>query len=421
MGKLCGRRFENLLRRLKCGLICACLIGWLGSSVMEACTVFAVRGPRGLLLASNEDWPGFQARLWVVPASSNGLGYTYVGFAEGHPEGGINEAGLCFDGLGLPQAPPSEYGGKPKTQGSAPIVHFLAHCRTVAEALTYLQGMDWDGLRSSQLMLADRTGAAAVIGPGGVTLLSGDFLLATNRAATEPLAQRRTCQRFRMAEEVLGTQPGSLELCRRVLSRVRQEGGLGGTQYSVIFDIAEARIHLYWFHDFEQVQTLSVEALLRGKAESFSLSRLVGTNFAAESLASSLEQESQDRSWMLGWVLLWFALLGTFSVVLQEIQERRVKGRRPSWFRVIAGGITMLLTIPLLAMAPWLGLMRALNTPPETSLLTQAMVLLPACGALGLMPFALWTWHRGHGARLFTLAASWGIQAACSAWFGMLG
>ena len=124
---------------------------------------------------------------------------------------------------------------------------------------------------------------------------------------------------------------------------------------------------------------------------------------------------------MLGWALLWMALLGTFSVVLLEVHDRWVRGYPISWFRVSAGGITMLLAIPLLAMAPWLGLMRALNTPPETSLLTQAMVLLPACGALGLMPFAVWTWHRGHGVRLFTLAASWGIQAACSAWFGMLG
>jgi len=73
------------------------------TSIPGSCTTFVAQINETVLFGNNEDFNNPETYIWTVPSSDDGYGGVYLGYQFGKPQGGINEKGLAFDALALPE------------------------------------------------------------------------------------------------------------------------------------------------------------------------------------------------------------------------------------------------------------------------------------------------------------------------------
>ncbi len=223
-----------------------------------ACTVFVVVRDGEVLFASNEDFykPGY---YWATGGQGEKLGRINFGFEDGRVQGSMNEAGLAFDGMALAKAPWEPDAAKETPRSVMDLV--MDSCRTVREAIAYLERYNSSFLADSQVLLADATGDAALISwtPAdgmSVRRISGDRLVGTNHR--QSLSGYR-CQRYVRANQVIDS---IAELNTRsianVLDAVRQEGPRAYTTYSTVYDLKKRQVTVFNLADFREPVVLDL-------------------------------------------------------------------------------------------------------------------------------------------------------------------
>jgi hypothetical protein len=256
------------------------------------CTVFCVSDGKGVLVGNNEDYFDPATRMWFVPAGEGKHGRVYFGFANGFPQGGMNDAGLCFDGLALEREEVSS--SLPGHDGNL-ADRAMAECATVEEVVALFGKYDRDFLAQAQLLFADRTGDAAVIEGNAVIRKKGRFLASTNFrvSRTEPAAAN--CDRYRISSRMLSEEgKASVDLCRRVLAATHQESP-AATLYSNVYDLERGQIHLYHFHDYENVVVIDLAAELARGAHAVELSSLFPESYAFVEFRRRAEEKVAKR------------------------------------------------------------------------------------------------------------------------------
>jgi len=242
------------------------------------CTVFCVSDGKNVFAGNNEDYFDPATRMWFVPAEKGKHGRVYFGFANGFPQGGMNDAGLFFDGLALEREDVSSE--LPSFDGNLSD-RAMAECASVEEVVTLFGKYDRDFLAQAQLLFADRTGDAAVIEGNAVIRKKGRYLASTNfRVSKTSSSAPHTCDRYRISSRMLGAEGEvSVELCRRVLAATHQEAP-AATLYSNVCDLTRGKVHLYHFHDYDNPVVVDLaEELARG-AHSVEISSLFPENYA---------------------------------------------------------------------------------------------------------------------------------------------
>ncbi len=198
-----------------------------------ACTIFVLTDGQRTLFFNNEDYSNPVTRLWFAPAGKDHLGCAYVGFDNGWAQGGVNTAGLAFDWVAgftekwelRPDLTP--------VRGN-PAQRMLESCTTVDEAVAFFQKHWEPDFSRSRLLVADRTGASAIIGARD------------NQLRVERSTQSRG---FGYGEETLtkmlseSTEPtvaNGLPILRACAQK-----GENPTQYSNIFDLRSGHIRMF--------------------------------------------------------------------------------------------------------------------------------------------------------------------------------
>ena len=203
----------------------------------HGCTVFLAAHDGMVLAGNNEDWRNPFTKLWFIPAGDDMFGQMYVGFDDYYPQGGMNDQGLFFDVLAVPQTIVPPQTEKPDITKDALSI-LMATCANVQCVLDYSNERDRTLLTSAQLFFGDASGDAVIIEPVEVIRKSGAFLVSTNfyQSATPP--DEITCERFKTAQAMLTEANGefSVELFRQILDATHQEGAYP-TQYSNAYDL----------------------------------------------------------------------------------------------------------------------------------------------------------------------------------------
>ncbi|MEM9143349.1 MAG: carcinine hydrolase/isopenicillin-N N-acyltransferase family protein, partial [Bacteroidota bacterium] len=110
-------------------------------------------------MANHEDyWYRSDAYVKIEPASKEELARLWYGWKD-FAQGGVNSAGLFFDGAVTPEQPKIK--GSKKIKGNLGDA-LLAHCRTVDEALAFLERQKI-ALTNAHMMLGDAEGKAVVL------------------------------------------------------------------------------------------------------------------------------------------------------------------------------------------------------------------------------------------------------------------
>ncbi len=153
-----------------------------------------------------------------------------------------------------------------------PLINMvMQQAATVEEALAILRRYDWGGTVAWQMLLADATGDAVVVGAGPEGELaftrksSGDgFLVSTNfnRANPDNRLGSYPCPRYEKAVAMLGriqTESDlTVEALRAIVDAVHVEGAGVNTLYSNVMDLRRGTIYLYYWHQYGEMVTLDV-------------------------------------------------------------------------------------------------------------------------------------------------------------------
>jgi choloylglycine hydrolase len=220
---------------------------------------------------NNEDyWYDVKTYLRIEPRKKEQLARLWYGWDD-FAQGGINEAGLFFDGASTPEEKP--WPGYVQPKGNLGD-RLLARCTTVGDALEYLEEHKV-ALTNGHLLIGDKTGNAVVVewmnGQRHIVPITGNQLLATNFLLSDTARGNYPCPRYRAMEEEISKfrqskEPLELRNIGQVAARAMQPrsknaaGREGGTLYSTFINITDMEFVLVYQMDNAKMHKLDLKA-----------------------------------------------------------------------------------------------------------------------------------------------------------------
>jgi uncharacterized protein (TIGR03435 family) len=256
----------------------------VSSPVVRGCTAFCAATRDGaVLVGNNEDWFNPHTKIHFIPAAPGAYGRMFVSFDDLHPQGGMNERGLWFDGFATPPVRPDTT--LPSYSGDI-VLDAMAKCATVEEVVRLFSRYNRAFLREAILMFADASGDAASIEANAIVRKKGAHFVQTNFHQSHVAATPD--QRFTTATEMLDRagDVATVDLFRDILSATHQ-GGSAPTQYSNVYDLRARTMHLYYFHDYRRVVSFRLDDELKNGDRVVDIPALFPPNPAAEQFAKT--------------------------------------------------------------------------------------------------------------------------------------
>ena len=220
----------------------------------SACTIIVLADESRVLFCNNEDYSSPNTRIWFVPAEGKRFGCVFVGFDNGWAQGGLNTQGLACDWV-AGYAAKWERDPKLKDVPGNPNAEMLATCSTVENAIQFFQTHWFPAFAHARILVADRSGASAIIGASDGRL---KIVRAKNRH-----------RRLGFGEAIAGPMLASNSRAEvengAAILRAAMQTGEFATKYSNIFDLKTGEIFLYQFQfDEAPVRLVLADELSRG-------------------------------------------------------------------------------------------------------------------------------------------------------------
>jgi hypothetical protein len=328
-------------------------------SHVSGCTVFTVSKGDQVFFGGNDDYINPDSYYWVDPGSAQDYGAIWIGTPD-NVQQGINEKGLAYDANGLPRVDTNPHPERvPVTggYGSYPI-HILHQCATVEEVIGWVKAHQWHSYMHDQMQFADATGDAVIISAGKDGELAftrkprGDsFLVSTNFNVANPTnGYGYPCWRYDRATKQLSAlvqQEGKLTAqdATGVLDAVHVEGGSSWTLESLVADLPNGIVYLYYFHQFDKPVVLNVAEEIANPRPPGPLSKLFPEEVRQE--AALRYQHAGSRQGSCAWVgKAWLGLVLASLVVL-------VKNSRGDPWRLLFWLLVTLILGPLGLLIWW--------------------------------------------------------------------
>ncbi|MGD8515945.1 MAG: carcinine hydrolase/isopenicillin-N N-acyltransferase family protein [Anaerolineae bacterium] len=313
---------------------------------LRHCTVITVSQGNRVFFGGNDDYVNRDSTYWIDPGGETGYGAIYFGDPD-NVQQGFNAKGLAYDANGTPKAPITSHPGRKPVYGgynSYPI-HILKECATVEEVIAWVQEHRWHTMMHDQLHFADATGDAVVISAGrdGKVAFTrkpaGDgFLVSTNFNLANPTSGGYPCWRYRRAEEWLNQiqSPDELAVERMaaIMEAVHVEGPSGWTLYSVVGDLPQRLVYIYFMFQYDAPIVLNIDQEIGRSQSPRPLSELFPeeTQLRASKAYRRLVSRS-DRCDVIGFA--WLGAVVASLVVLFLLARLRGRGLA-FWSLVVA-------------------------------------------------------------------------------------
>lgn len=232
-----------------------------------SCTVFSFANEDVVLFGNNEDYH-LDPYIWFLEARNPYHSVLCLGFDQWALQGGMNDAGLCYDataGTGmmlnwhkeLPDAPPNW-----------PTL-VLQQCETVHDVEAWIRRYDFSSKGMAQFLYSDRHGDSLIVASthdGEIAFLkkSGGARVITNFNVTDRSVGSYPCWRYDTAADLLrrlelDLATPSIGYFRAILNGVHIPGY---TAYSNIFDVTNVTAYVYRAQNFLDVRVIDLPAVL---------------------------------------------------------------------------------------------------------------------------------------------------------------
>ncbi len=213
------------------------------------------------IVGNNEDFSNPDTRIWFEPGGIQHYGVVYVGYDNLFPEGGMNEAGLVFDAFGVSDKPLKD------TTNKEPIFELdlkrkiMSECSTVEEVNALINKYNLYFWSHSVWVFLDKTGKYLIVDGDSRILGEKNYFVQTNFRQSEITDETRIdCWRYKKAMSLLKKHSeASIEYCTSIMDSVHQKG----TLYTTIYDLDNAIIYLYYFHNYKKVMRFDLKEELK--------------------------------------------------------------------------------------------------------------------------------------------------------------
>lgn len=244
--------------------------GYLSSGRACSMVYYIDKNTNKIYFANNEDyWYDTKPYIKILPKSGKKLARMWYGW-HNFAQGGINEAGLFFDGAVTPEQEIPAGHHKPKGNLGDDI---LASCKTVDEAIDFVEAKRV-ALTNAHMMFGDSTGNAAVLewvdGKRKIIPIKDNKLVMTNFLLSDTTRGNYPCYRYSAIEEGLQEleKGESIDLKKvgNVIARAVQppradeKGRIGGTLYSTFINISDMQFVLIYKLDNTKITKLDLKS-----------------------------------------------------------------------------------------------------------------------------------------------------------------
>jgi hypothetical protein len=309
-----------------------------GGEIPAGCTVFTVAKGDQVFFGGNDDYINPDSYYWVDPGGAQGYGAIWVGTPD-NVQQGVNEKGLAYDANGLPRVDVNPHLERIPVAGGYTDypIHILHECATVEEVITWVNAHQWHSYMHDQMQFADATGDAVIISAGadGEVVFTrkprGDgFLVSTNFNVANPAnSYGYPCWRYDRAQELLSglVNQGSALTAQdttHVLDAVHVEGGTSWTLESLLADLPNGIVYLYYFHQFDRPVVLNVQEEIAATRAGGPLSALFPEDVRQEAARRYQSIQAQEsRCPLLGKLWLGLVLASLAVLLIGSINKRQ--------------------------------------------------------------------------------------------------
>jgi len=245
------------------------------------CFIMFITNGKSVLIGNHEDWYARDAEVTFIPGQGDKFGMLYFDFtSEKLAQGGMNTEGLFFDGTRTPNAPYEENTTK-KNCHCYIWTKILEECKTVEEAIRYVQKYKVEEIEDIHVMFADKMGNSAVLGVYDHQLRvhkrTGSYQLLTNFNLSNPSYGGETrCLRYAAADSMLKEDSSAtVQNIEKIFRKTNQEEL---TVYSNIYNLTTGEVYVYGVEsrqNFTNKIKLNLKNELRKGRHSISIERLV--------------------------------------------------------------------------------------------------------------------------------------------------
>ena len=246
----------------------------LSVSKTIACTIFTASNGETVMFGGNEDQTPNSSFLVVDNGGTFGVVYFATPWKE-IPlvmQMGIKEKGLCYDANWIPKEKLNPHPER-KSQNEWAVTQLMRGASTVEEVLSKIFTYNWGGSIDYQIHFADKSGDAAVIHPGTNGELTytrkskgNGYLISTNfnlaKLDKGNWSGSYSSDRYKTADKMLSKIDShnnlTVELMASVLNATHQNSD-SKTLYSVVYDLQNLGIYLYYDRRFESPYILNVK------------------------------------------------------------------------------------------------------------------------------------------------------------------
>jgi len=305
--------------------------------IPSGCTVFTVSKGEQVFFGGNDDYINPDSYYWVDQGNSSRYGAIWIGTRD-NVQQGVNVKGLAYDANGLPRVdvnPHAERLPVPGGYTSYPI-HILRECATVEEVINWVNTHRWHSYMHDQMQFADASGDAVIISAGADGELvftrkpPGDgYLVSTNFNVANPANGYGQDSRYPTAQRLLGSlvsRDGELTTqdAAAVLDAVHVGGGTSWTIESLVADLPNGIVYLYYFHQFDKPVVLNVAEEIANPHSPGSLSLLFPEDVRQEAARRFQRiQAGGSRCQALGQIWLGLVLASLVGLLIGSINGRQ--------------------------------------------------------------------------------------------------
>ena len=250
------------------------------------CSMFTKTIGGKTLVGNNEDWKDPEPVVWFQPGEDSRYDCMYVGFDDFFPQGGINEAGLCFDGFATAPNPIKKSLKKPVYEGWLNTL-VMETCSRIDEVIAVFDKYNLQSFEMAMLMFVDSTGDAVIIEGDEYIRKQGDFQIVTNFYQSLVKDGEDTgCVRYNNLLAQLPEMEVTVDNFALALASVHSEGKYP-TQYSNIFDPNKLEMYLYHFHDYTNFVTFDLRSEMEKGFHVIEMSEIFPELYAYEAFKKS--------------------------------------------------------------------------------------------------------------------------------------
>jgi hypothetical protein len=292
------------------------------------CSMYKVTAHGKTLMGSNYDAWYLNPRIWFENARKPGeTGVAFTGARDDGangvaPQSALNEAGLSFSGAAIPPLPKSMADSckVPITNRTQYLKDIMHTCKTVEEVKAYIEKYDYGNLTDDIFFYADASGKYLVVEPGIMTLGTDHSYAASNFCPSfTPKDQALKMSKYRNGLVFLEKTPdSSLAFCSALSDTMSvSRPGMGdGTLLTIIRDLNDGIIHLYFYHDYAHKVSFHLKTELAKGDHVLSVASMFPPNANFEKLRGFHTPQHSPRLVVLMLVMVSFLALSGFLFLI---------------------------------------------------------------------------------------------------------